>query len=827
MMKILLSFLGVLLFYSSSIFAQRQITGFENLVPYVRFDHQGFVDINGTELLLESIDRSMRVSKITDSIELLYEVDFPFLDQIHILHGQTPNRSHYAVHDSLLFELFTDKIRVRNLLTSEYTDSYELEQELLDDLRQVRITNELIFLNRYTKPYQVVINRSTKKINAYSFRKKETYCTENFFFTKGSSFSSMRGITEHNLLQETEKVLFEDEFNFYTSVRNDIYGHKGIVFGGAESIRFYNEDTTFLLNCDFDFFLTDFQVYSTDQGYITILHEENLLTLEHIDSSDCSVLYRQEFHDQFNEENLFIPYHTPLMDNDLILFGYYEGPDAYLDLMLLDRSTGIFDTIDSPDCFSSFDPTTFFKNENYLYFVGYDAGDYPEYPVIAQWYSIDLNTFAMQYEPGLSDLGTPIAVGSSTRDKTYLLTNQNSTLKLYDLVSGTNFTLIDKIQDSRNFGIESIRYLANQDEHLVFKHKDDIYLVDNNDNEQLHHLFNADEISNLAPIGNSFQGLVNDDSTTYYLNINADNPSFLKVALDQYQWLNDRAVVVSNYIFGDFTIYGKRYFDISEQSIMPIPISEDIISFLPSHEKVLLLTECPEGYCLYSFEDGTTTKLSPSFNSKPEIFSKNDGQFFIVEPNSSTTNKVYFINGNGSLEDEIEVKGNLKVTATDGPLSVFMFFDAQTSSMEIILHRYSKFHSNEIPYSISEVETIKWYKAGDNVLIKTKDVEDDGIYICSLGKEAKLLNNEVIDLSKVDLLFASESENTLSILTSNYGETFILTYDLLTQTFTDISSHPRVDYSFDQINQGFKIAPNEYVLTFTNLFEWLTSENSE
>ncbi len=816
---------------SNSILSQTQLSYFDNQVPTAKYPFSGIENINGVDYLIETNDVSLRVSIVNDSIEVLYEVaDFSQDSQKSWLYGNMKTRSGYLVDNIFLYEIFRNEIRKRNLLTSEVVEIYSFPNDEIRSLLDVQIIGDILHFETYNGSDFATYKINNQEFEVLPFEKNKTFRTGNTYLAGTGN----HGITQYDAETGTSVNLFPDENNFYTGVQSFLNGQKGLVFGALFDTRFVNADTSFLLNCALSNpLVSNVDIHETLDNYVVFYNDDNESTIKIISKIDCSEIASETFPSFQDVENVKI-FDIPYLNDEYILFAMNYLSYGPAQLLLFDKKTTDLSVIDQENI-QFINENSFYKSGDEIYFIGHDSFEsYPDFYL----YSLNLKTKKFKNKQEGFTYGKPIKFGTSEIDSTHFLAkNPNGNLDIFRFENGSNADLIFTGSDTRNAGLGSVRYLAIEEEKLVFKFKDGIYLADNfsGNNDKVSLIIEANKVSNLVISNGIAEGLVNNSDTTFHLKYQFDSNILTTDALEEYIEPNTNSIAFANYIFGQFSISDKMFFDLKSSSFKSIPVQGDIISMHKSDQQMLFLSTCTSGYCLTFFKDDSFKELQSIFQNKPEIFSKENGAYIIVENTSTFISQVSIINNEGIQEDQIQINGS-RITHNQsgiakGPLSALMFYNDQTENMEIIMHRYNNIHRYTLPYKHANFAPVVWYKAGNSLIIKSDDYGDDeaDIYVCTLGKEIKkLIINE--DGNKFrDLLFASHSNGKISfIIDSSHGGIQIVEYDVGAEIINMINSPiDRILYTWYAINPIYRISPTKYYVTYTYQYEYEVYENGE
>jgi len=756
----------------------------------------------------------MRVSKVTDSIEVLYTDTYPEEMHLRPVHGRLTNRSGFLVQDIYLYELFEEVIRKRNLLTGQILSTYQFTPSPSTYYEDFSVSGPIIHF--YSYPDELyTYNMETEKFIDLPFSKNKTYRYENTYY----SIYNGKGINVYDAVDEMSTKIFENEHFLIGGANNSIGNQNGLIATGILHSRFINEDTTFLLSCDLNLNYNALQVYDTQNGYLTILQEPEHFTINLIDSSDCSTITSSNL-DYFHESLRIRVYPIP-DDEDLLLLQYYIGADGYPEFVLFDKTTSEFDSL--PNIVGGYYPTSFYKKDNLLYFLGHNGEwEYPDYFI----FSLDLNTKEFIRHPASSILGRPLTFGSSYIDSTLFLVENNGTLNLYKFKNTEDIIFLDSVVDFRNAGIVvPITYLADKNDEIVFRHRNDIYYYSSSTPTTL--AFDMDNISQVVIQENYFEGLMKYVDSTYHFKYYFDNHTLEKNLLDQSLNLDINALSAFNHIFGAFSLTDKTYFNLQTSTFDDIPIDENILSFKKSKDHLLFLSQCADKYCLTSFIDGDFSEFQFSFKSKPEIYSKGNNEFLMVEKIDSLQHQLVAINKEGKYVDKMTIHGE-NLTSDQGGiekghLGGLIFYNNNKESLSVILQRHSKFHHYEIPFRNSPDFHLELDKAGNNLILKSEDEDEAGIYLCALGKDPVNLG-----YSEHTLLMAIDNANTIALIVDktvyDYEMLLVDTASQMVVETKDLSSQESIDfyYKFKDRHNKFQISEEEYLITFSG-HDWLST----
>ncbi len=817
----------------SSIFAQTQLSNFDNQVPAIEYTSNGIVNIEGIEYLIETNLTSLRVSSISDDVEIIYEVsDFPDFKNLRTLSSQANLRSKYHVKDEFLYEIFSDQIRKRNILTSEIVDVYSFPNDEIRFLSSVGITDNFIHFETENGNESSLYNIATQEFKILPFNLKNTYRDGDIYFTT----DLVHGIVQYNAVTDSTIMMFENETHLsssFTSKNSTINGQKGLVYGGEEGTRFINADTTFLLICDF--YNSDFSeviIYDTPNNYLVFNYDEiqNETIIQVINKADCSVS-SSATHPNTGEQFVKLFDHPVFEKEYLLIAMNYNGFIPSI-VLLMDLSNFSNVPVSFQDIQIIYE-NSFYRSGDEVYFMGHNVFDVM---TDDQLFSVNLVTkeFKNSHE-GISYMEA-LAMGSSENESTILLTrNQNLSLDVSKFNNGSDTEIIQNIVDTQNAGLNSVRHLAIDNEKLVFKFEDGIYLADNfsTSSDKVSLITHAQEISNLNIKNNTLEGLVNYDDTTYHLKYQFDTNVLTTDAKDTYVTQDSKSIIFDNYIFGQFTISNKLYFDLTSGSFNALPIDGDLISMHRSNNHMLFLSSCSAGFCLTSFIDGDIIDTQHSFQNEPDIHSKENGEFIITDNIAQFEKVVRIIRKDGSAGDHKTILGSRSNANQEniekGQFSCMMFHNSGTNDLEVVMHRYDKIHSYKIPYLFGGFAPITWYKAGNNLILRSEDSDHPGIYVFSLGKEPKkLMIHDEGDLF-FELLCASHKDGILTfLLKSHQGDFEIIEYNIETEELNITSTNNTfLRYTWYAINPMYQISDSKFFVTLEYQYLYETYENGE
>lgn len=97
-------------FHSSDAFCLVHLAEVQNIVFEVLRERRGFVEVNGQNYLTESDLVSLRVRKVADTIEQLYEADYPAHLIVHNYFGNFNVSTEFVVDSILHYEMFKDLV---------------------------------------------------------------------------------------------------------------------------------------------------------------------------------------------------------------------------------------------------------------------------------------------------------------------------------------------------------------------------------------------------------------------------------------------------------------------------------------------------------------------------------------------------------------------------------------------------------------------------------------------------------------------------------------------------------------------------------------------
>ena len=806
--------------------AQSGLTSINNQEPTLIFPNAGIETINGISYLIESNKESLRVSKIQDSVELLYVVsDYPTANPIHYNHGKFENRSGFIVDSIFLYEVFQFSIRKRNLLTSEIIDSYSFEWEDLRYVSHMNVVDDIIHFEKTQENDFAFYNILSGEYNTLPFQKELTFRSENNYFTSTGDLK----IIKFNALEKSTTIINNASSNFVLGVDNSFNGQKGLLYSNFITTQFINADTSLVLDCDFFTpFIPEFNVIETSEFYILFYYENEKVEVKSINRSTCEENTIASYYAIHNSPRIDM-YDLPSQNQNYILFSIHNTYDGPIQLNLLDLNSLTVTEIDQ-DIVQIVLENSFYLQEDELYFI---ATNFYFYTTESYLCSINLNdkSFKSKQE-GFTYNAPPYRLGPFTEDSTFLLTQNDVSTQVFNFKTGSNAQFLNSTSDTYNAGLDDPRYLAIFEDKLIFEFEDSVYIADrsNNSSGSARKLIVVDEISDLAVVGNSMLGLFNSEELPYLFRYRMETGHFSTEAIDEYQRQGEESLAVSHYIFGSFTLSEKKYFDLNTLTYKHIPF--DVNSYYKSGNSMLLLNNCDMGFCLTLFNEESFTNLVPTFENKPDIYSKQDGQFFLVEELNSNETKIRIVRQDGTIGDQINVFGTMvninQMDNHEGPLSSFMLYNSATEHLEVVLHRYNDFHVFKIPYRNANIDPISWYKVGNSLILKSNDLNDPGLYVCTLGKEVRKLNFEGNQFENSDLLFAGHQQATISFLVkSPLGEIETYQYDTESELIAQHSGYSNFPTLTEHLNFGIRISPDQYLLTFKQYDNDIQLENSE
>ena len=822
-MKNLCLLLALIIGYTTSILAQTQLTNIDNQVPVSSLKANGIVFVNGEDYLLETNQYFLRVSTLkNDSIQLLYKIsDLPFDEKVNTYQGELYTRSGFLTNGIFLYEIFKNKIRKRNILTSELVDIYNFPDNKNLFFRNAEIIGNFIHLQKTGENGFMTINTTTHEFTNLPFSVDKTYRIGNIYYTPKTS----GGIEEYNAEDKTTKITYENESSQYFGSNSTLLGKKGLIFGGFEQTRFIGLDTNFILNCELDLpAVTEVNVHETDEYYVAFYNDLNRTTIKVIDKLDCSVQSSKVVDFNTNGQKVVI-YDSPIIDNEYLLFkveDYSDHPDS---LYLFDKSDLSFSPIPIENLRTIY-PHSLFRSGDELYFKGEDISTFLSRDKL---YSINLKTKEFKTELADYEYYKPVSFSHSDTDNTFLIIDRfmlPEQMKVLRFHSDSIITEIKNSHITNNIGLTPSRYLAIDNDKLVFEFKDEIYVTDNSisNPDKTYKIGSAKDISELIIDNNELKGLLNNNDSTYYFTYNFDNDELTLEPLTEYIQLEDNSIVVSNYVFGDFSSSNKAYFDLNTKSIETISIAGNIDTFYRSHNSILFVSSCAQGYCLTLFKDGEFSSLQLTYTENHKVFSKKNGAFIIVKFMSNDQNQIDVINKDGSLGDQITVTGSLLLAnqkgIVDGPLSALMFYNIATEDLEVIMHRDHKFQSFTVPYIYALWTNVSWYKAENSIIIRSEDVYDPGIYILTLDKEVKKLNLDEGNPENYSLLIATANNGIITFVISSYQyEVEVVKYNIETEELIrEDVEYPHNLYSNSELNSIYRVSQSTYYVTFSSHF---------
>lgn len=804
---------------SFSMFAQTQLSFIDNPVPFTKLKSNGIVTVNGDDYLIENDLFTLRVSTLkNDSIQLVYKIsDFPFDQNINTTQGKLNNRSGFLVEGVYLYEILYRQIRKRNILTSEIIDVYHFPEGVNIFLKDAKVIGDIIHLRKSGDNEFMTLNTSTHEFTTLLFLKENTYRIGNIYYTPKPG----GGIEEYNAIDQTIKENFENESNRYFGFNSTLMNQRGLIFGGFQQTRFISNDTTFILDCKFDSpSVKEVNIHETEEYFIAFYNDLNKTTIQVIDKLDCSVHSSKVVDFNTNGQNVII-YDSPILYNDYLLFKIEDNSDHPDSIYLFDSGDLSITTIPIENLRTIYRHSLYRSGEE-LYFIGEDKTSFLP---IDKLYSINLKTKEFKTKLDGYDYDEPICFSSSETDSCFLIVDryfEEGPLNLLKFYTESNFKEVKNSGLTQNAGLTPIRHLAVHEDKLIFEFKNGIYIADNksvSDNKTTK-ISEVDNISKLAIEDNEMKGLMNNNDTSFYFTYNFSTEEIDIEPLTEYIQLEGNSYAISNYIFGDFSLSNKIYFDLETESITPIQISGEIDTMYRSHNSILFVSICDNRYCLTLFKDGNYAILETSYFEEPKIFSKKNGAFMIMEVISENQNRISIINKDGALGNQINVTGTILETNQEGiengPLSALMFYDITTEDLEIIMHRDNNIQSFTVPYVYALWDNVIWYKAENSLIIKSADGYEPGLYLLTLDKEIKRLNLEDPSFSSYDLLFAASTNGVFTFVTSSYLKGVeIIEYNIETENLTrkDVDFTDFL-YSSNALNLIYRISPFSYYVTF-------------
>lgn len=818
--------LGLLIGLSSIILGQTQISFFNNQVPALELNRNGLVNIDGEDYLIEADDYNFRVSSIKDSIRLLYEVsDYPFDQNIHHVGGSLNTRSGFIIEGEFLYELFYGLIRKRNILTSEIVAEYPCPFIDLNYQSKVEVIDGIIYMQVNRLRDLAFYNTITEEYILLPYDPKLTCRSGSNYYTK----SSVNGIIEYNAKDNLTNFLFQSEENTIFGNNCTINGQKGVIFGGSDQTRFLNADTTFLLSCTFDSNIApELNIHESDDHYIALYNDVDASTIKIINKDDCTDYSVETVELGAYEQNIRI-LEPEILNGNFLIIEINDDDDIPATVFLLDKTELSLTQVDDGKI-GYISDSKFYRSGDEVYFAGHD-----DHQIYTQWnlYSINLLTkeFKLNLEEHSYEL--PILFGPSETDSTLLIPrNGNNRTDVFKFFNSANSSLISRTANTRNAGITSIEFLAFDEKRLAFKFNKGIYYADNNNSstDKITKITEGDNSSKFVIKDDKIKGLINNNGNTFRISTDLITHQLTTGNLQDFVPLDKKTIAFSNFVFAESLLSDKKYFDLQSSDFVEIPITGDIESMHRSNNHMIFLSSCASGYCLTSFKDGIFSELEKNFQNEPQIFSKGNGEFMAFENITADNNRLSIIKSDGSLGDEINVIGVLRFNDYEsietGPLSALMFYNSGTENLEIIMHRYDKFHRHTVPFIHGLVAPILWYKAGNSIIIQSDDNNEPGIYLATLGKETKKLELNDVGDNNYSLQFASYENEILSFYVHSYLNGLeIVHYDIESESlqFTSDNTNQLVFDPYFQ-NPIFRISPTEHYVTFTNSYE---SENFE
>lgn len=802
--------------------AQTQLSFIDNQVPISKLRANGIVNVNGSEYLIETDQYNLRVSELkNDSLQLLYSVsDFPFNDQLSSGHGKLNTRSGFLTDDVFLYEIFKNQIRKRNILTSEIVDSYFLPESVNWFFIDIDVIGEIIHIQLNESTEFVTLNTATHEITFLPFSSSGTIRLGQNYYT----FTAGGGVSQYNSIDKTTISNFEDEASPYFGSNSTLNNQRGLIFGGSQQTRFISEDTTFLLDCIFNSpFVDNVNIHETEDHYIAFYNDLNKTTIRIIRKDDCSIHSTKVVDFNTNAQNINI-YDSPVLNNEYLLFKIEDNSDHPDSIYIFDREDLGISTIPIENVQKIY-THSFYRSGDELYFIGEDK---TAFLPIDKLYSINLETKEFQTRIEGYEYDEPISFSSSETDSTFLILDryfEPGPLNMLKFYSGSHFKEIENGHITRNIGIIPNQYLAVDNDKLAFHLKDELYVADNsiaNPNKTYKIGLAADEISKLLIENNKLHGLINKNDSSFYFTYNLNSEELSLDPLAENIPLDGDSYVMSNYIFGDFSIKNKVYFDLESKSIKPIQIADAIDTMYRSQDAILFVSNCDDRYCLTRFDDGEYIDLPTTYAEEPKIFSKQNGAFMIMNTLSEDQYRITILDKDGSLGDQIEVSGTLiptnQETLENGPLSALMFYNIATEDLEVIMHRDDDFQSFTVPYIYALWDNIIWYKAENSLIIKSYDIYDPGIYVLTLNKEAKRLDINDPNYSVYDLHIATSNNGICTIVAGSFVHGVeIIEYNIE----TEMLNRKNVEYSdylnsASTLNSIFRLSTSIHLVTFTS-----------
>lgn len=810
--------LSLILLFMSTVFcallAQEQLSNFDYQVPTSEFEHVGIEQINGTNYLIESNNKSLRVTQLDSVPQVLYTVmDYMQAGQIHGRNGELNTRSGYEVDSIYLYELFTNKIRKRNLITSEIEDVFEFENGELTNVTSFEVLDSMIYFEKWDEYNRYFYNTSSGQYSELDILYTQTQRHGHIYFAGHLIYDLISLDARDSLVTP----MFQNELISYTSFGSHLTDKTGIIFGNETETHFFHPDTTFQLSCPF--YETDereIYVMESHSTYVGLYDDQHEVTMKILDKSDCSVLSTSIFETDQHADHIKI-FDIPSLGDQYLFFviDYKTYREAHF--FLFDKLSGEVHEISTPDI-REIEEFTFYRWQDELYFIGLDSYEPHGYYHL---YALHLPSQSMETLQGFPSFSIPKRMGPGMQDSTFLIGIAEENTVIFNFKNKEESNLIFQTADTRNFGIANLRYLGDSEENIAFLYDSTVYLVDQNlpPNEKIIEITKVDGVSDFIKIDETYNGLIEKDNTIYRLSIDLHSHHVTMDEVDEYYPIDVSSTHAGEYIFGQFSLSEKKYFDISSNQFLDIPLTNEILSMQVSKDVVLFTHGCDAGFCLTQFHKDNWKTINTNFATNPHIYAKGDGQFILVEEQGINNHQLTVLNRDGLIADQIEVQGEPfkynQAGIEKGALSALMFYDDEHHSLDIYMHRYNDIHHYSIPFEGSEHYKLQWTKTNNTLLVKSNDTNAPGLYLCALGQELVKIETESFDYSYEDLLFADENMGTLRILTAqNFWGTNFTQYKLNTGEIEVFETDLSLNYAPEYLHTALTYKEGSFLLSF-------------
>ncbi|MDF1698504.1 MAG: T9SS type A sorting domain-containing protein [Saprospiraceae bacterium] len=815
----------LLLPLSSLVEAQIQLTQIDKQVSYLKYDLNGIEHIEGEDYLIEANASSLRVSKLGQPTEILYEVsDYPIDDEINVFYGRFETRSGFYVKDGFLYEVFENQIRKRHLESGDIVEIYPFLTGTMPYIFDMEVIDNLIHIKGASLfPYSIY-NITNQLFTPLQFQYDRTFRDQHTYYSDLNGL----GIVKFDALTGDEEHLFQNEPVLSVGPESNMNQQKGFVFGNIFTTRFINNDTTFQLTCPIQLNHDKANIIESENYHFVFTQFEDGSSFEVVDKNDCSILFSEIFSDGFDGGlKLF---DTPLAPENYIFFASGYGGFGSTEIHLFDTKNLSLHTVSMYDV-GLINPNSFFYSNSDLYFIGRDPGE-PEPAYFVYSVNLESKSFSAQHT-GFDGFIRPYCFSKSNLDETYIaFLNSSQRLEVANFKSGAEVDNIYLTNDLRNAGLTSPQYLAVKDQQMALGFLNKLYWIDHNSSEPVKEIFEADEFSKMVIRNQGVEGLVNANDTSYYFRYNFVSQTIDTIVLDKKVKVESLSKSTSNYIFGAFSATEKLYFDLDSKSFVSIDVPGLVIWTLQSKENMLLFSESTSGPMLTSFIDGEFKNIPLELDKAPKIFIKGNGEFFVVESLENQISRISVIKTDGTIGARTTISGRLWNYYPNGmergALSGLVFYDASNSRLKMLLHRFDNLNLFSIPVDDAFVPLV-WYKSGDNIIIKIDESEQEGIYLFTLGHIPVKLDIKGTDFHNYDLLFATHRENSIHLLVKSFADGFeMVQYDKKKYEFTKSSVESFGIYTEQYAtHSSLRVSDHKHLLSFYHQPRWDEYENSE